>query len=310
MSLNIKNTNGTLTKVAGNNMLNVKIKSSSIDEIQDTPVGHILTYMGNSAPAHYLICDGTEYNIADYLDLANHFKKEFGEINYFGGDGVVTFAVPDLRGEFLRGTGENSHENQGNGSEVGEHQDATNHIYSFLTISSNADSRTFTFPDDTITSDNFKAQNIDSYVGHGSKRKSAAKGSVESYGGPSYYTSHPTNTSVLYCVKYEPTYYVESNDAGYSLEETFTGKRWIDGKPIYRKVITFNDTLCNSQTWQTVAPAPEGIERIIDATGFSDSNTLYPIITLAYENNIRIINVRKEAIVFTSIIIEYTKTTD
>jgi hypothetical protein len=34
----------------------------------------------------------------------------------------------------------------------------------------------------------------------------------------------------------------EALEEHYSLEETFTGKYWIDGKKIYRKVITINDT--------------------------------------------------------------------
>ena len=64
--------------------------------IEDTPVGNIITYMGNNAPKHYLICDGGEYNIVDYPYLAQHFTDEFGSVNYFGGDGTTTFAVPDL----------------------------------------------------------------------------------------------------------------------------------------------------------------------------------------------------------------------
>ena len=64
--------------------------------IEDTPVGHILTHMGTKAPKHYLMCNGTEYNILDYPYLAQHFKDEFGSYNYFGGDGTTTFAVPKL----------------------------------------------------------------------------------------------------------------------------------------------------------------------------------------------------------------------
>ena len=63
--------------------------------IEDTPVGHIIHYMGNNAPKHYLICDGGEYNIVDYPYLAQHFKDEFGSSNFFGGDGTTTFAVPE-----------------------------------------------------------------------------------------------------------------------------------------------------------------------------------------------------------------------
>ena len=64
--------------------------------IEDAPIGHIISYMGNNAPKHYLICDGTEYNISDYPYLAQHFKNEYGSYNYFGGDGTTTFAVPEL----------------------------------------------------------------------------------------------------------------------------------------------------------------------------------------------------------------------
>ena len=70
--------------------------ANSESGIEDTPVGHIIHYMGNNAPKHYLICDGGEYNIIDYPYLVQHFTDEFGSVNYFGGDGITTFAVPDL----------------------------------------------------------------------------------------------------------------------------------------------------------------------------------------------------------------------
>lgn len=64
--------------------------------VEDTPVGHVLTHIGNNAPKHYLICDGKEYNIEDYPYLAQHFINEFGTVKYYGGDGITTFAVPNL----------------------------------------------------------------------------------------------------------------------------------------------------------------------------------------------------------------------
>ena len=75
------------------------------------PTGTVLSYMGTTAPKGYLICDGTEYNISNHTNLANFIKDQFGSYNYFGGDGTTTFKVPDLRGEFLRGSGTNSHSN-------------------------------------------------------------------------------------------------------------------------------------------------------------------------------------------------------
>ena len=62
--------------------------------IEDAPVGHIISYMSTVAPKHYLVCDGAEYNIANYPYLAQHIKNSYGSVNYFGGDGIDTFCVP------------------------------------------------------------------------------------------------------------------------------------------------------------------------------------------------------------------------
>lgn len=97
----------------------------NINGTQDIPIGTIINMMGNEAPKHYLKCDGSEYQIKDYPYLAQYFKEQFGSANKFGGDGITTFRTPDLKGEFLRNTGVNGHANQGNGSTVGTHQDAT-----------------------------------------------------------------------------------------------------------------------------------------------------------------------------------------
>ena len=64
--------------------------------IEDTPVGNIITCAATNAPNHYLLCDGTEYNISDYPYLAQHFLNEFGSVNYYGGDGINTFAMTTL----------------------------------------------------------------------------------------------------------------------------------------------------------------------------------------------------------------------
>lgn len=91
---------------------------------QEMPVGSLIQTMSNSAPKHYLICDGSEYAIGTYPELEAHFLKEFGAVDHFGGANGK-WKVPDLRGEFLRMTGANSHINQGSGAGIGEHQDGT-----------------------------------------------------------------------------------------------------------------------------------------------------------------------------------------
>lgn len=196
--------------------------ANSESGIEDTPVGHIIPYMGNNAPKHYLICDGGEYNIVDYPYLAQHFTDEFGSVNYFGGDGTTTFAVPDLRGEFLRGSGTNSHTNQGSGSNVGVHQDGTEHIYFGVNTS------TGELWTDTSSPRPVGAQigisKTDSMLGLttqlNNKGYRAALSTWDGATNQSHYTSRPTNTSVLYCIKYEPTYFMKNIYSGDSVNYT------------------------------------------------------------------------------------------
>ena len=103
----------------------------------------------------------------------------------------------------------------------------------------------------------------------------------------------------------------------YSTEEQKTGGTWIDGKPIYRKVLTFpngvncynqwgilkdveNEKLCLSAIWSTVTPAPNNY--IVSGNA--------PI-AITSANKIAIhVSTYTESQVVRAVIIEYTKTTD
>ena len=88
------------------------------------PVGTTITFFGDTAPDGYLLMDGTEYLIADYPVLANHLLNMTTGSQYEGTDSSH-FKVPNVLGEFPRFSGTNAHTNQGSGSTVGTHQDAT-----------------------------------------------------------------------------------------------------------------------------------------------------------------------------------------
>lgn len=62
------------------------------------PIGTVISFMGSAAPEDYLACDGRVHNIAEYPDLAEFFREQFGSANHFGGDGETTFAVPTVQG--------------------------------------------------------------------------------------------------------------------------------------------------------------------------------------------------------------------
>lgn len=163
-----------------------------------TPVGEVINYMGTIVPEHYLECNGQTYNISDYPKLAEHIKNNFGLYNYFGGDGTNTFAVPNLKGEFLRGSGDNSHANQGKGANVGVHQDATgiNHLFS------GTDAVTY-----MRMTNNSSGINYDSNISANENGKfvnmQASTFGTYPNGSSTLYTTRPTNTSVMFAIRYE-----------------------------------------------------------------------------------------------------------
>jgi hypothetical protein len=66
------------------------------------PAGTVIAFAGDagSAPSGYLLCDGREVNQSDYPDLFAAIGSLYGTAS--GGK----FKVPDFRGMFLRGAGE------------------------------------------------------------------------------------------------------------------------------------------------------------------------------------------------------------
>ena len=188
----------------------VKYVSNNSD-LQETPVGNIISYMGNTVPKHYLPCDGATYSVGSYPELEQFIIDEFGSINYFGGDGSTTWAVPDLRGEFLRGTGTNSHTNQGNGANVGEHQDATQIPDLYMTHNA-------TIAPGVAT----PISNKDSSIGSTSTYRNLGYGTAATSTIDVNYTARPTNTSVQYCIKYESTYHAFFSNAAYKVSVPFT----------------------------------------------------------------------------------------
>ena len=180
------------------------------DGTQDTPVGTVISVMGKSAPKHYLPCDNTvDYLIKDYPYLAEYFKKQFGTSNHFGGDGITTFRTPDLKGEFLRGTGVNGHTNQGSGSAVGTHQDATE-----VAMIQNYQNKTIGVD---VGQSGWRSPNSDTTISAAGGRRYQDVGIRTGGANSNVITTRPTNTSVLWCIKAEPTYFI--NVIGTTIEE-------------------------------------------------------------------------------------------
>ena len=220
------------------------------DELEETPVGNIISYMGNSVPKHYLACNGALYNIGTYKELEAFIIDEFGSVNYFGGDGTTTWAVPDLRGEFLRGTGTNSHTNQGSGANVGIHQDATE-----MPFMQGSHGNLGGKAKDSNTNHEILSEynNVDSMLGApGNLKYASGFTNSASTGTNPDFTSRPTNTSVKYCIKYETTYHVIVPSHMYKV--SITGSLDTNGDLINYTIENGEINLVNTDKNRFIAP--------------------------------------------------------
>ena len=166
----------------------------------DNDIGEIKAFMRNTAPPGYLICNGASYAVADYPLLTALFQQQFGSKYYFGGSGS-TFKVPDLRGEFLRGTGTNAHPWGGYGAAVGVHQmptrqqrfcmggSASNNLILYTDSENNADPWINNSDYEDATSGSVRARSIGMAAFTNNTSNSGR------------FVARPTNTSVLYCIK-------------------------------------------------------------------------------------------------------------
>jgi microcystin-dependent protein len=73
------------------------------------PTGSIMPFAGDTAPAGYLLCDGSEQSQGQYSELFTVLGTKYGSGTYnaisnpTGLEGYQTFRIPDLRGRFALG---------------------------------------------------------------------------------------------------------------------------------------------------------------------------------------------------------------
>ena len=186
---NIKTINGESILGEGN----IVIKGSG-GTVGGVPVGQVITHYGTKAPDGYLVCDGSIYNIADYPNLANHFLEDFGAINHCGGDGITTFAVPDLSNDFPRFY-HNNKEEQLSG-EIGEHQDATSQQRTFVSVGGSSGKVAW------YTDTALDVSNVDTSTNASKGYQVTTTSYTPSGTAMSAYTARPRNTTFLACIKY------------------------------------------------------------------------------------------------------------
>jgi microcystin-dependent protein len=98
----------TITPGSGADVALVADATGVVKQVAPNPVGEIIIYPMATAPTGYLICDGSAISRTTFSDLFAILGTSYGP-----GDGATTFNLPDLRGEFVRGS------DNGRGLDVG-----------------------------------------------------------------------------------------------------------------------------------------------------------------------------------------------
>ena len=276
------------------------------------PIGTVLSFAGQTAPHGYLLANGASYKVADYPDL----YAVIG--NTYGGD-TENFNVPDYRETVLVGVGENttdtiaSHDVYG----LGEFKDDQ---LQKITGDFEAGNRN-TQPHANGVFSVAQSQ----YNWFALSETATSSSSVEfdsSKVTRSGTTTHGKQKGVTYIIKaFHTNEGVDSGVSGdvinyvnnlnsYSTEETLTGGKWIDGKPIYRRVF-IGSWSATTNIWTVTNISVVGFETLISASCKRNAKEAnLPAIQVEMGDTLLNLATLTGTFTINQIILEYTKTTD
>lgn len=306
---------------------NGTIKDLVVKASDTLPIGSIIPFGGTEAPTNWLICDGSMLNREAYPELFNAIGTSFGT------DGPGNFYIPDLRGRVIVGQDE-SDADFGIGSTGGEkthtltvdemprHSHRLNTIFPFeagggKTGLPNSNASSF-YSDDYQTCqstggsqahNNLQPYTVTNYI-------IKAKQSIGVVG--NVVNEKTTSDKDTYCCDYI------NEKSSYSTEEKVVGE-WIDGKPIYRKVIHYSKPTNETASSIPFAEYPT-VETIVNVSGMSKISNSWRMFPNLYSEDVSTYNqsiydINENILVCYStwyaqraseiyITLEYTKTTD
>lgn len=288
----------TTTEKAKYTLVNI-IDSYDTENIlyADMPIGTIVPFGGAGAPTMFLLCDGTEVAKATYPELYAVIGDTFGEASE-----TTMFRLPDLRECVPVGVGKNITKS------------ITNHDRYNLGQFKDDALGTHNHPLVAVTTATFNNAGVPVGIGNNNTPTTA---------------THGKQVGVNYIIKAKesgmPTDVTEgvrdvvAEMEGYSTAETDTGKTWIDGKRIYRKVFNVNNiNTTTTAAWVTILQDAwiEDIDIIVSCTiiGTFGSSTNGKQRTLSLDTGIKddILKVYTGytmSVLNNTCVLEYTKTT-
>lgn len=285
----------TTTEKAKYTLVNI-IDSYDTENIlyADMPIGTIVPFGGSGAPTMFLLCDGSKVAKATYPELYEVIGDVFGTAS-----DATLFCLPDLRECVPVGVGKNITKS------------IANHDRYNLGQFKDDELGTHDHPLKTVTTATYNTAGVPVGVANNNTPTTA---------------THGKQVGVNYIIKAKesgmPTDVTEgvrdvvSTMESYSTAETDTGKNWIDGKRIYRKVFTgtFNNGTVVSTDLENIneitlfqgfttftngysSMLPYADSHIVASVRLNENNDIFFFLESPWANNAY------------KVIIEYTKTT-
>ena len=90
-----------INRISGDDTGVFKISQAAlVSSVPTIPIGSLMPYGGINTPAGWLVCDGSEVRISDYLSLYNSIQYQFKDQSQVASG---FFGLPDFRGRFALG---------------------------------------------------------------------------------------------------------------------------------------------------------------------------------------------------------------